>query len=309
MSEQSTPAIRCQGLHKRFGDVVAVRSLDLEVRRGECFGLLGPNGAGKTTTIEILEGLQTPDGGEVELLGMRWEHDADRIRARLGVQLQEAELPDRSTTEEVVRLFRAFYPAGRSVEELLDLVQLAPKRRTQVRNLSGGQRQRLSVACALAGEPELLFLDEPTTGLDPQSRRQLWDVCERFRAAGGTILLTTHFMDEAQRLADRVAIMDAGAVLVEGTPGDLIRSLGGHVVEFGSTVRIPEEELLGLPEVHAASSRNEMQRLTTREPHRTLPALLELIRARNAEMSSLQTHTATLDDVFLARTGRALRDE
>jgi ABC-2 type transport system ATP-binding protein len=244
-------AIRCRGVHKRFGDTVAVRSLDLEVRRGECFGLLGPNGAGKTTTIEILEGLTSPDAGEVEILGMRWGRDTERLRARLGVQLQETELPEKLTVGETLRLFRSFYPEGRSVEALLDLVQLGEKARAQVRHLSGGQRQRLSVACALAGNPDVLFLDEPTTGLDPQSRRQLWDVVESFRGAGGTILLTTHFMDEAEKLSDRVAILDRGEILVQGTPRELIRSLGGE---------------------HT-------------------------------------THRATLDDVFLARTGRALRDE
>ncbi|HEU0013026.1 MAG TPA: ABC transporter ATP-binding protein, partial [Longimicrobium sp.] len=192
------PALRCRGLHKRFGQTVAVRALDLEVRRGECFGLLGPNGAGKTTTIEILEGLQQPDGGEVEVLGMRWDRDAPRIRERLGVQLQESEFADRARTAEVVRMFRSFYPRGPSEQELLDFVQLREKADTQVRNLSGGQRQRLSVACALAGDPDVLFLDEPTTGLDPQSRRQLWEVCQAFRARGGTIVLTTHFMDEAE---------------------------------------------------------------------------------------------------------------
>ncbi|HEX2091445.1 MAG TPA: ABC transporter ATP-binding protein, partial [Longimicrobiaceae bacterium] len=220
-------AVRCRGLHKRFGDTVAVKSLDLEVLRGECFGLLGPNGAGKTTTIEILEGLQAPDGGEVEILGMRWRTDGDRLRARLGVQLQETELPERLTVEETVRLFRSFYPAGRSVDELIAHVELGEKRRTQVRNLSGGQRQRLSLACALAGSPDILFLDEPTTGLDPQSRRHIWDLCLAFRATGGTILLTTHFMDEAEKLSDRIAIMDRGEVIAQGTPAELIQGLGG----------------------------------------------------------------------------------
>jgi ABC-2 type transport system ATP-binding protein len=306
----SAPAIRCRGLHKRFGDTVAVRSLDLEIRRGECFGLLGPNGAGKTTTIEILEGLQQPDAGEVEILGMNWRNDARSIRPRLGIQLQDASLPDKLTVFESVQLFRSFYPRGRSVEELIALVALQEKRGTQVRRLSGGQRQRLSLACALAGDPDILFLDEPTTGLDPQSRRQLWDLVEQFRAAGGTVLLTTHFMDEAEKLSDRIAILDHGAILVEGTPRELIASLGAeHVVEFAATHAVPVVELQALPEVSEVVGHYGGQRLTTREPHRTVPALLELVRNHGAELTALNTHHATLDDVFLARTGRQLRDE
>ena len=303
------PAIRCRGLNKRFGDTTAVRSLDLEVRRGECFGLLGPNGAGKTTTIEILEGLQNPDAGEVEILGLSWKDSAKQLRPLLGIQLQETELSDRQTVEEMVRLFRSFYPSGPTVDELVEKVQLGEKRRTQVRNLSGGQRQRLSLVCALAGDPEILFLDEPTTGLDPQSRRQLWKLCEEFRAGGGTILLTTHFMDEAEVLSDRIAIMDHGELLVEGTPRELIASLGGdHVVEFESNVALSTGGLEALSGVSSADTTAGAHRLTTREPHRTIPALLQLIQAEKGELTALNTHHATLDDVFLARTGRQLRD-
>jgi ABC-2 type transport system ATP-binding protein len=310
MTPDSAPAIRCRALRKRFGALEAVAGVDLEVRRGECFGLLGPNGAGKTTTIEILEGLQRPDAGEVEILGMRWDREPRRIRARLGVQLQESEFADRVTVEETVRLFRSFYPGGPSVDAIVARVQLEEKRGTQVRALSGGQRQRLSVACALAGAPDVLFLDEPTTGLDPQSRRQLWDVVERFRAEGGTILLTTHFMDEAHRLADRVAIMDAGRILVQGTPAELIASLGAeHVVEFEASAPLTDGALAALPSVTGVSRRGSSTLLTAREPHRAIPVLLERVAAAGGELTSLNTHHATLDDVFLARTGRALRDD
>jgi ABC-2 type transport system ATP-binding protein len=310
VAADAAPAIRCRGLHKRFGETVALRSVDLEVRRGECFGLLGPNGAGKTTTIEILEGLQEPDGGEVEVLGMRWDRQAQAIRARLGVQLQESEFYDKATVEETVRLFRSFYPRGPSVAELVGFVQLEEKRSTQVRNLSGGQRQRLSVACALAGSPDVLFLDEPTTGLDPQSRRQLWDVCEAFRAGGGTILLTTHFMDEAEKLSDRIAILDQGQVIALGTPRELIRTLGGeHVVEFAATAQIGDDELAALPGVSGVNRRGDSRLLTVGELHRSVPALLELVGARGGTLTALTTHQATLDDVFLALTGRGLRDE
>lgn len=306
----SSPAIRVRGLRKRYGDTVAVRHLELEIPRGECFGLLGPNGAGKTTTIEILEGLTPPDGGEVEILGMRWETDAPRIRPRLGIQLQETQLTDKQRVEEVVRLFRSFYASGPTVDELLDRVQLTEKRRAFVRDLSGGQRQRLSVACALAGDPDILFLDEPTTGLDPQSRRALWDVCEAFRAEGGTILLTTHFMDEAERLSDRVAIMDHGEILVQGTPRQLIATLGGaHVLEFEPTVPLEEEALGRLPGVRMVRARNGAWLLTVDELRESVPALMALLAGRGGALASLHTHRATLDDVFLARTGRQLRED
>jgi ABC-2 type transport system ATP-binding protein len=290
--------------------VVAVRALDLELERGECFGLLGPNGAGKTTTIEILEGLQRPDGGSVELLGMRWETDAARIRPRLGIQLQEAQLSDRLRVDETLRLFRSFYPTGPTVEALLDRVQLREKRHAWTRDLSGGQRQRLSVACALAGDPDILFLDEPTTGLDPQSRRALWEVCERFRDGGGTILLTTHFMDEAEYLADRIAIMDHGEILVQGTPAELIATLGGaHVIEFEPTVALADADLEGLPGVRTLKARAAVRFLAVDELHRALPALMALLDRAGGELAQLHTHRATLDDVFLARTGRQLREE
>jgi ABC-2 type transport system ATP-binding protein len=219
------PAVRCDALTKRYGDVVAVDGLSLTVRRGECFGMLGPNGAGKTTTIEIFEGLLTPDAGDVEVLGLRWRtHEAD-LRQRLGIQLQETQLAEKLTVEETLRLFRAFYHRGRTIDELLRIVELEGKRASWVGKLSGGQKQRLAVACALAGAPDLLFLDEPTTGLDPQSRRQLWGVLERFRAGGGTIVLTTHYMDEAEELCDRVAVVDHGRVIALGTPQELIGAL------------------------------------------------------------------------------------
>jgi ABC-2 type transport system ATP-binding protein len=219
-------AVRCESLRKHYGDVVAVDGLSLHVHRGECFGLLGPNGAGKTTTIEILEGLMAADAGEVEVLGRRWRSDEAELRQRLGIQLQETQLPDKLTAEETLRLFRSFYRRGPAVDELLRLVGLDGKRNSRVGRMSGGQKQRLSLACALAGDPELLFLDEPTTGLDPQSRRQLWDLLRRFRSGGGTILLTTHYMDEAEVLCDRVAVVDHGKLLALGTPQDLIASLG-----------------------------------------------------------------------------------
>jgi ABC-2 type transport system ATP-binding protein len=215
-------AVKCDGLAKRYGDVVAVDGLTLHVARGECFGLLGPNGAGKTTTIEILEGLIPADAGDVEILGLRWAGHERELRQRLGIHLQETQLSEKLTVEEMLRLFRSFYRRGLPVGELLQIVELESKRGSRVGTLSGGQKQRLSLACALAGNPDLLFLDEPTTGLDPQSRRQLWDVLDRYRSAGGTVLLTTHYMDEAQTLCDRVAIVDHGKLIALDSPQALI---------------------------------------------------------------------------------------
>jgi ABC-2 type transport system ATP-binding protein len=297
---------------KRYESVTAVDGLDLEIYTGECFGLLGPNGAGKTTSIEILEGLLTPDAGDVEVLGKRWATDARWLRAKLGIQLQETQLSDKVTVAETLRLFRSFYTDGPTVEELLSMVELDAKRDTWVVKLSGGQKQRLSVACALVGRPSLLFLDEPTTGLDPQSRRQLWDVLERFRGGGGTILLTTHYMDEAHALCDRVGIMDQGKLIALGTPGALVASLGAeHVIEFGLTDRtqLPGDDVLRrLPGVTDVRHEAETVSLATSEVHLGVPALLDTLRERQATLAMLTTHSATLEDVFVSLTGRHLRD-
>lgn len=307
-----TAALRCVRLFKRYGSIVAVDGLDLEVERGECFGLLGPNGAGKTTTIEILEGLLEPDGGEVEVLGWRWHDGQRRLRQRLGIQLQETRLEEKLTVEETLRLFRSFYHRGRAVEDVLAMVELDGKRSSRVGRLSGGQRQRLAVGCALVGHPELLFLDEPTTGLDPQSRRQLWDLLDGFRRDGGTILLTTHYMEEAETLCDRVAIVDRGRVIALGTPRDLIASLGAaHVVEFavGDATRRPGmAQLRGLPGVADVRQEDEAMLLASDAPHRTVPALLAVLEREQATLMRLTTHSATLEDVFVALTGRHLRD-
>src|ERR687891_875882 len=229
----TSSAVRCRGLVKRYGTVIAVDGLDLEVRTGECFGLLGPNGAGKTTTVEIFEGLREADAGEVHILGDEWRGDGLRLRTRLGIQLQETKFPEKLTVSEVVTLFRSFYPRGLGIAEVLALVGLEEKADAYVRTLSGGQKQRLSLGCALVGDPELLFLDEPTTGLDPQSRRQTWEIVENLKERGRTVLVTTHYMEEAARLCDRVAVVDHGKVIALGSPRELIASLGAeHVIEF-----------------------------------------------------------------------------
>jgi len=288
-----------------------VAGLDLDVRAGECFGLLGPNGAGKTTTIEILEGLLEADTGDVEVLGLRWGSDDQALRQRLGIQLQETQLNDKLTVGEVVRLFRSFYRRGPTVSQVLEMVELEGKRASWVNKLSGGQKQRLAVACALVNEPDLLFLDEPTTGLDPQSRRQLWALLERFRRGGGTVLLTTHYMDEAETLCDRVAIVDQGRVIALGTPRELIASLGAeHVVEFAvaGTTAVSTAVLAGLPGVRDVRADDGVFSLRVSEPHKVIPALLGELESQRLELSQLVTHQATLEDVFVAHTGRHLRD-
>jgi ABC-2 type transport system ATP-binding protein len=305
----NSPAIRCRGLVKDYGTVRAVNGLDLEVAAGECFGLLGPNGAGKTTTVEILEGLLPATAGEVELLGRTWDADADSLRQRLGISLQETNLADKMTVEETLRLFRSFYAAGPQVRELLELVALSDKKDTWYQKLSGGQKQRLAVACALAGDPEILFLDEPTTGLDPQSRRQLWELIERFKTEGRTVLLTTHYMDEAQRLCDRVAIVDKGKIITLGTPRELIASLGGtDVVEIKCDGALDQTVLGGLTGVHSLKARDDVVSLTVEHLHKTLPLLLSHLQNSGRTLTGLSTHHATLEDVFVSHTGRHLRD-
>jgi ABC-2 type transport system ATP-binding protein len=302
-------AIEVRGLHKRYGAVIAVDDLDLTMRRGECFGLLGPNGAGKTTTIEILEGLNDPTRGDVQVLGRRWTSDEAWLRARLGISLQETHLQERLSVAETLRLFRSFYQHGRDVEELLRLVSLEDKRDAWYSKLSGGQKQRLAVACALAGDPELLFLDEPTTGLDPQSRRQLWDIVLGLRAEGRSVLLTTHYMDEAERLCDRVGIVDHGKMIALGTPAELIASLGGQqVVEFVTDRAIDEAALGALAGVRAARRLADGYALTVDEVHVSIPALLAHLGALAAPLLRLSTHHATLEDVFVSLTGRQLRE-
>jgi len=305
-----------RGLRKVYADVVAVDGLDLEVARGECFGLLGPNGAGKTTTIEICEGLTNPDEGTVELLGLNWRTGSNELRQRIGLQLQETQFPDKLTVEEVLRLFRSFFRRGLSVDESIKTAQLEEKRKSRVGGLSGGQKQRLAMACALVGDPELLFLDEPTTGLDPQARRHLWDLVDRLKQAGRTIILTTHYMDEAERLCDRVAIMDHGRIIALGTPQQLIASVGGeHIVEFAITGRetgqgvVDAALLTAIPGVQSHRVDAGLHQLSVQELHTAVPRIFAALAGQGLNLSEFRTHSATLEDVFVGLTGRNLRDE
>jgi ABC-2 type transport system ATP-binding protein len=308
-------AIECRDLRKTYdGKVEAVRGLSLEIQSGECFGLLGPNGAGKTTTIEILEGLLAPTSGEVTILGHTWQKNSREVREWLGISLQETRLSEKLTVRETVELFASFYREPRSSDEVLDDLQLGEKADAMVGKLSGGQRQRLAVATALVGNPKILFLDEPTTGLDPQSRRQLWDIIRRFQLGGGTVLLTTHYMDEAERLCGRLVIIDRGQVIAGGTPSDLIDRLGGHhVVEFEASGNSSDgnapDAWRALPGVESVRHDDGLVSLTVREPHLTIPALLEAIEEREAQLLHLTTRQASLEDVFVNLTGRHLREE
>jgi ABC-2 type transport system ATP-binding protein len=310
------PSLLLRGLRKAYVDVVAVDGLDLEVARGECFGLLGPNGAGKTTTIEICEGLTEPDSGAVELLGLSWRTGAAELRQRIGIQLQETQFPDKSTVEETLRLFRSFFNRGISVEESIKTAQLEEKRSSRIGGLSGGQKQRLAMACALVGDPELLFLDEPTTGLDPQARRHLWDLVDELKKAGRTIILTTHYMDEAERLCDRVAIMDHGKIIALGTPQQLIASIGGeHIVEFAATAggagthALNVESLLAIPGIQSHRVDAGLHQLSVSHLHTAVPQIFAALTAQGLHLSEFRTHSATLEDVFVGLTGRNLRDE
>ena len=304
------PALLVHQLTKRYQDVVAVAGIDLDVHTGECFGLLGPNGAGKTTTIEICEGLTSRDSGDLEVLGLRWERDARELRQRLGIQLQETQLSEKLTVIETLELFRSFFRQGPHPDTVISLVQLEEKRTARVGALSGGQKQRLALACALVGDPQLLFLDEPTTGLDPQARRQVWDLIEKFKQDGRTILLTTHYMDEAERLCERVAIMDHGKVIARGTPRELIASIGvEHVVEVSTAAEPDVAAMSRVPGVLTARAVNGSLVMQVAELHRAVPALLEELGRQGKPPTELRTHSATLEDVFVALTGRHLRDE
>lgn len=301
------PSIQVHGLVKRYGEVLAVDGLDLDIMPGECFGLLGPNGAGKTTTVEVLEGLMPPTAGSVSILGRPWGHDAWRLRQRIGISLQETQFPDRLTVLETLRLFRSFYQDGQTPARVLEQVGLVDKADAWVMRLSGGQRQRLAIGCALVGDPEVLFLDEPTTGLDPVSRRDLWDIVQGLKARGRTVLLTTHYMDEAERLCDRVAIVDHGRIIAQGTPAELIGRLGAaQVIELSTTPPLNRDSLAVIQGVRSVSGAGDGWRLAVDAIPESLPPLLDIVRDADVTLAALATHGASLEDVFVALTGRTL---
>jgi ABC-2 type transport system ATP-binding protein len=303
------PVIRVRGLVKRYGDVRAVDGIDFDVAAGEVFGLLGPNGAGKTTTVEILEGLRVPDGGEAVVLGLDVAKGADLLKPRIGVSLQTAEMYPKLTVVEVIDLFRSFYATARPTDELIDMLGLGERRNARTRELSGGQRQRLMVALALVNDPELIFLDEPTTGLDPAARRSFWDLIRDLKAKGRSVLLTTHYMEEAEILCDRLAIMDHGRILEMGTVDELIsKRFKERAVRFDRIDSIDDADLAGLAAVSSVKHDDDAVLLYSSDVAATVGALLALTEARGVEPQNLGIRRATLEDVFLELTGRALRD-
>jgi ABC-2 type transport system ATP-binding protein len=303
------PIVSVRDLKKSYGRIEAVRGISFDVEEGEVFGLLGPNGAGKTTTVEILEGLRELDSGEVTVLGIDAVHRADDLRARVGVSLQTAALYPKLTVVEVIELFRSFYPKGRPTDELIGLMDLDEKRNTRTQDLSGGQRQRLSVALALVNDPELVFLDEPTTGMDPAARRALWDVVLGLKRDGRSVLLTTHYMEEAEVLCDRIAIMDHGRILESGTVRDLVsRRFHERAVRFDAVDGMDEAALASFPGVASVKHEDGEVVLFTRDVPGTIGAVLAATDALGVEPANLAVRRATLEDVFLDLTGRALRD-
>ena len=305
------PVIEIRDLRKSYGAKVAVAGISLTIGRGEIFGILGPNGAGKTTTVECLAGLRQADGGTVRVLGVDPQRDPSAVRERLGIQLQESRLPPKLRVLEALRLYASFYADPADPEELLELLGLEEKRDTAFADLSGGQQQRLSIALALVGNPEVAILDELTTGLDPQARRDTWALIERVRATGVTIVLVTHFMDEAERLCDRLVIIDDGRVVAEGSPAELIRA---QEHERAFRLRLPDGSPDSIPAVLAT-----LPDVTSVEPddgeyvvtggHRVLPAAVLALAERDVVPEEIRTLSRSLEDVFVRVTGTTTHEE
>ncbi len=301
--------IKVENLRKVYGDLVAVDDLSFSIAKGEVFGLLGPNGAGKTTTLEIMEGLRKADGGQIRIAGLELPRELDQLKQIIGVQLQATSLYDRIKVCEALDLFGSYYRKSRGVDELLELVSLTDKRTAYVKDLSGGQTQRLALALALVNDPELVFLDEPTTGLDPQARQNLWSIIERMKADNRTVILTTHYMEEAEHLADRVAIVDHGKIVALDTPARLITLL-----DVGGKIECEIDGILPLEELEQADEISEVHRVDRRlslrvaDTRRGLTALMDIAGRHDVQLEDLRVSRANLEDVFLQLTGHRLRE-
>jgi ABC-2 type transport system ATP-binding protein len=307
--ETATPAIEVDHLVKHYASVQAVDDVSFSVAVGEVFALLGPNGAGKTTTTEIIEGLRQLDSGSVRVLGLDAGQQSDAIKQRIGIQLQTTALYQKLTVREIIALFGSFFARALPPDEVIAMVSLQEKAETRSKQLSGGQRQRLAVAIALVNDPEIVFLDEPTTGLDPQARHRMWGVIENLRGRGRTVFLTTHYMEEAERLCDRVAIMEHGKIIALGTPRDLIREHFKYTaIEFATTPTIDQDRLRALPLVADVQIENDRTTLYSSGVPQTIEALTKLAAAHNDGLSGLTVRQATLEDVFLHLTGRRIRE-
>ena len=304
------PVIQVEELTKRFGDLVAVDGVSFEVHHGEVFGILGPNGAGKTTALECIEGLQVPTSGRTLVLGIDTAREPGRAKERIGVQLQASAYFDNLTLTEILDLFGRIYPRRTPSNDLLAMVDLEDKARTTVAKLSGGQKQRFTVAATLINDPELVFLDEPTTGLDPQARHNLWDIVRQLHRDGRTVVLTTHYMEEAQELCDRVAIMDRGVIVALDTSINLIRSLPvPYQVKLVASAPLSEEGLGSLEAVrHVEQVAGSGYLLASADASATIPALLAWLTSQGAGLEHLEVATSTMEDVFLALTGKQLQE-
>ncbi|MFQ5864960.1 MAG: ABC transporter ATP-binding protein [bacterium] len=309
MSNHNQPTVELQDVSKSYGDLKAVDRLSFTTYRGEIFGLLGPNGAGKTTTLEMIEGLRKPDSGEIYIDGHNVQIDLKAVKEVIGVQLQSTSIYNKIKVGEALKLFGGYYKTRRSVDELLKLVALEDKRHSYHQNLSGGQQQRFALALALVNDPKVVFLDEPTTGLDPHARRNLWDIIAEMKSDEKTVILTTHYMEEAERLCDRIAIIDYGRKIAEGTPSELISKLNVEsCLEFSADGLFGSQELEKLPSVTKVLSKGDDLELFSKNPHTTLLNLIELAKSRNAKIKDLHVRRPTLEDLFIELTGRSLRE-
>ncbi|SFE49500.1 ABC transporter ATP-binding protein [Fictibacillus sp. KU28468] len=308
MSSQE-PIIKVEHLVKRYGDFIAVKGVDFEVHKGEVFGLLGPNGAGKTTTLEMLVGLRKPDEGTAWIGEFDIKKHLEHVKEVIGVQLQSTTLFELLTVEEILKMYASFYPKHISIPDLIEDMILNDKRKSRIKSLSGGQKQRLAIALALVHDPWIIFLDEPTTGLDPQARRTLWDIILNLKERGKTVMLTTHYMDEAHVLCDRIAIMDQGQLIALDTPENLVKNLqSDSAVEFRLTEDAPVLDLKEIEGVKQTGSHKDVQVLYTDNLQQTLTSLIQTASEKDLKLTDLQTRTATLEDVFIHMTGRSLRE-